>query len=51
MGGDKHQRKRKQKETEEDILLEFWRLIELSRDFVLKVGLEAGTWIHVSLLC
>lgn len=36
---------------EEDVSLEYWRLVEIFRDFILQVGLEAGTGIHVSVLC
>lgn len=50
MGDDKHQRRRKQKATEEE-KDGCWRLVEIFRDFILQVGLEAGTWVHVSLLC
>lgn len=45
MGDDKHQRRRKQKETEvEDVLLEYWRLVEIFRDFILPVWPEACAW-------
>lgn len=35
MGDDNHQRRRKQKATEEeDVSLEYWRLVEIFRDFI-----------------